>query len=482
MKTKEEVLNGMSEVEFFSRCSIDFKFFCERLLGITEYGGIHQFQLEWFTMAQNNDAVMITSFSGSSKTEIMGVAYAVWYGIMYPSSSILLISKTISQAKDNLLQRIKNYIESNELLKELVPEGKNAIYNVKQAKLTNGTTINNVPYNVNIKGYRAHLIILDEIDSYEEMNIYYDHVTSRLHPGGKIIGISTPEGPTRLLQDIKNRNPAGYVFKTTTAIIDDRGKPKKDNYEKGYSIWPERYPMEWLLRKRTEMGEQMWEKNYQCNVMTEGEDAIFSVPSFVRCYERRLKFNFNVNPKAQYFIGADFAISSGPRADFDAFVVVERLDDHITLKHIEIHKGLPRPAKVNRLVELYEIFQSEKTTKVIADESNMGTMVIGDLRGRGVTVVPQSFYSTERKKLLLQLANVIESGNLIIPRFPEEKTISMTNNLLEQMIGFRRKVTISGNEIIESKSVHDDILMSLAMAIREASKMRGTMCVGVSKS
>lgn len=483
MRTKAEILDGMSEIGFFSRCSLDFKFFCERMLGITEFGGIHDFQMEWFNLTKKGNAIMITAPSGFSKTELMGVAYPLWYALMNPGHSILLFSKTVAQAKDNLLQRIKNYIEDNELLKGLVPEGKTATYNVKQAKFTNGTTINNIPYNINAKGYRAHLIILDEIDSYEDLNIYYDIITSRMHPGGKIVGISTPEGPTQLLGDLKNKNPRGYVFKTTVAIVDEKGKPKTEDYEKGFSIWPERFTIDYLMKKKEEMGEQMWEKNFQCNVMTQGEDAIFSVPSFVNSYDRRIRFNRNVERNAQYFVACDFAISKGPRADFDAFVVVEKLNDFITIKHMEIHKGLQRPAKVNRIVELSEIYHSDKMTHVIADESNMGTMVIGDLRARGLTVKAQNFHYAERKKLLLQLANVIESGTLIIPRSPKcDQTIKMTNLLFEQLIGFRRKTTDVGTETIESKSTHDDAAMSLAMAVKEACQMKEISCVGVSCS
>ena len=481
MRTKEEVLNGMSEVEFWLRCKIDFRFFVEQCIGLNEFGGLHDFQLEWFTLIQNNDATIIEAPSGFSKTEIVGVAYTIWYMLMYPNSQILLISKTIAQAKDNLLSRIKGYIEDNGLLKELMPEGQDRTWNVKQIKTTNNCTVTNVPYNVNIKGYRAHLIMLDEMDSYEDTDIYFDHVTSRLHPGGKICGISTPEDLTRLIGELKAKSPRGYVFKKTVAIVDERGLPMKDNFEKGFSIWPERFSIDWLMRKRDEMGKQMWAKNYLCDIMTENQDAIFSVNAFVKSYDRSIKMNKNVNPLAQYFIGADFAISKGPKADFDAYVVIEKLHDHITIKHIETHHGLPRPKKVNRLLELYNDFQSQKTTKIIADESNMGTMVIQDLRARGATVVNQNFHYTERKKLLLNLANVLESGSMVIPRYPtDDKGIKMTNLLLEQLIGFKRKVTLAGTETIESKAPHDDVAMSLAMAIREASKMKSISCVGVS--
>jgi len=59
----------------------------------------------------------------------------------------------------------------------------------------------------------------------------------------------------------------------------------------------------------------------------------------------------------------------------------------------------------------------------------------------------------------------------------------MTNEILEQMIGFVRKEGKSGNrDLIDSKAKHDDIVAALAMAVKEAAKMKDTMCVGVSTS
>jgi hypothetical protein len=149
---------------------------------------------------------------------------------------------------------------------------------------------------------------------------------------------------------------------------------------------------------------------------------------------------------------------------------------------MEIHKGTTRPQKVNRLIELYNIFQSQRTTRIIADESNMGSMVISDLRNAGITVTPQAFYSIERKKLLQTLSNVIEGRGLIVPRDQKDvETIKMTNLLLEQMLGFvRKKSDVTAIEQMQSRATHDDLVMSLAMAVKGASKMREMNCMGVS--
>ena len=231
MRSESEILGGMDRTLFDIRCKFDFKFFCEKMLGLTGLGGILDFQLDWFNLAERSVNTVIEAPSSSSKTEIMGVCYPLWY--LYTKNEkleILLVSKTVQQAEGNLLDRIKDYIMDNEILKKaLVPEDSRVTWNKSGIKTINQSKLKNVPYNVNIKGYRAHLIICDEADSYEDVDIFFNHVTSRPHPGGKIILISTPEGTTKLIGQLKELASHSdefqdYKFMKTTSF-----RFKKDN-------------------------------------------------------------------------------------------------------------------------------------------------------------------------------------------------------------------------------------------------------------
>ena len=77
--SEEEILDGMDKTLFDIRCKYDFKFFCERMLGLTDLGGLHDFQLEWFKLAEKAVNTVIEAPSSSSKTEIMGVCYPLWH-------------------------------------------------------------------------------------------------------------------------------------------------------------------------------------------------------------------------------------------------------------------------------------------------------------------------------------------------------------------------------------------------------------------
>jgi hypothetical protein len=489
MRTKIEILDGMDPDLFDARCRIDFKFFCERMLNLTSMGGIHDFQLEWIRLIKSSRNTVIEAPSGSSKSEIAGVAYPLWVLFCNPKKKleILLVSKTIAQSEKNLLVRLQGYIQDNEFLKSaLVPKDARVSWTKTGIRTVNGSTVTNVPYNLNIKGYRAHLIICDEADSYEDLSIYFKHVVSRPHPGGKIVLITTPEGVSKLVGQLKDKKPASYVFHKTTVFrkkdgsyvsaedVNDISDLVRLKDQGAYSIWPEneKYSFDYMMEEFEALGRWSWVQNYLCEIIGETEDTAFTIGNIVATYDPTLSFNYEVNQEAMYFIGADFAISEGPRADYDAYVVVELLGDHFTVKSIETHKGVQRPQKIRRLKELYEHFYSTRGTRIVADVSNMGTMVMNDLRTAGCTVIPQSFTGGARLDLIQTLSNVFQArGALTIPKDPSDEVCKdYVNELQAQLTGFRRAKTEKGNETYLSKAAHDDIAISLAMAIKEATK------------
>jgi hypothetical protein len=498
MRTKSEIIGKTSLPIFLLKCSTDFKFFAEDCLQYTSTGDrikIKSFQMRWVRKAELHKKIIIESGTGSSKTECMGAMYVLWKMLREKNLRILLISKTMEQSSSNLLSRIKRYIDDNGLLKELfTPEDYRDSWNATEIKTANGCWVKNVPYNMNIRGYRAHLIIADEIDSYEDTNIFFEHVISRLFPNGQLIGISTPVGPERIIRQLKEKNKAGILsgwsFIKTPYLVDDYGKPAvintRDDIWKYQSIWEEQWDVKKLYNLYGDEGRANWMRNIMCENLGEIDDAIFPMKNILDRFDYNRGFSMDCNSEAMYFIGADFAISEGPRADFDAYVVVEKFNEMYVIKWIETHKGWQRPQKVNRLQELFNQFNSPMGTYLIVDESNMGTMVMNDLRSRGIPVIGQSFHSAARTKLITTLGSVFAGKGIVIPRNPdmEDDSVKYSEELKEQLTGFRRKGLDSktGNrDTIESRATHDDIVMALAMAINEAVQHQDMDCLPLSE-
>jgi hypothetical protein len=481
MRTKDEILQGEPSPLFLLKCKTDFKFFCEQCLGVTDFGGIHPFQLKWLDLANKHKRLVIEAPAGHSKSEVMGAMYPLWLMLIKKDMKILLVNKTLEQGRANLLARIKKYIANNELLMEIfTPDDYKATWNMSEIKTKNGHWCKNVPYNENIRGYRADLIICDEVDSYEDVNIFFEHVTSRLFPDGQMILISTPVGPTRLIGQLKERSKAGlidkYFFERTTSLVDMEGKiPIIENQEdinQYIAIWPEMWSVKKLYEAWGEQGKANWTRNYMTLCLGEIDDAVFPIKNILNCFDYNRGFNEECFKDAMYFIGADFAISEGPRADFDAYIVIEKLNGQYIIKTIETHKGWQRPEKVTRLEELYKRYSNSLDVFLVVDESNMGTMVMNDLRNKGIPVIGQKFHSSARTLLLTTLASVFSGRGIIIPRdsAADDESIKYSE-LKDQLTGFRRKGldNNSGNrDTIESKAPHDDIAMALAMAINEA--------------
>lgn len=463
MRTREEVLQGMDMVEFLVKCRKDFKFFCERLLGLTQYGGIQDFHMEWFHLMQKHDKVLIQAPSGFAKTTIFE-AYALWVAWNQQQKKIMILANTDARSKE-IIQDLNNFVNENEIINDLKPKNYRDTWNKQELRTTTGCRIFCKPYTENMRGERVDFALLDEADSnaYNDKNIFTEHVLSRLNPNSKLVLISTPGGVRGLMSYIKSINQGDYVFKKYRAIVNCE---VEGDLSTGESIWKERFPLEELLKRKRAMGESSFRKVYMCDERAESEDSIFKMSYIMDCYDIHRKFE--TKPEAEEFrvIACDFAYASGPKADYDAYVVLEKKDNFFIIKHIETWKGVKTPVKVSRIQELNEQFQPHI---IICDESNIGNTVIDEMVSRGLSVVPQKFSSEKRKDLLMTLKNIIENQKLVIPRNSKDPdTIEKTNELTEQLLGFVKAQTESTKDRIDSNAAHDDVAISLAMAVKEA--------------
>lgn len=156
--SKEEILGNMSFIEFDFKVRNSFKFFCERLLGITTMGGIHDFQLEWIKAVKNNKYVVIKAATGHSKTMTLGVWHTLWQCYKNDHMEILVVSKNLAQAK-NTFRHIRTAIELNPILSEIFGNEKTArVWNEQFIETKQFNTIRVVPYTSSIRSYRAHFL------------------------------------------------------------------------------------------------------------------------------------------------------------------------------------------------------------------------------------------------------------------------------------------------------------------------------------
>jgi hypothetical protein len=466
MITTKELMGDMTMPEFLYECKNNFKFWCNVVLQDlfqAEYGGIQDFQLEWFESIERKNRVVILAPSGFAKSTVLAIAYPLWIAFTKRNKQIMIISKTLPQSL-RLLEITRVVIDNNELLSELKPKNADKSWSKQALRTTTNCRIFVRPYSINVKGERVDYSILDEAASYDRPEIYLDYIVPRLNPKGKIVLISTPESPVDLMARL-NKPGLDYIHKTYPAIIMVNGKRK--------AIWPTRFPLEKLDKLKLELGENYYEKNFMCNPKAEEENAIFTYKMIEDCFDKDRKMTF-ATEGGNIYIGVDLAISSGPRADYDCFIVVENVGGHTVLRHGEVHKGWSIKSKINRIKELAKVY-GDKLVSIIVDQSNIGFAVIEDLRDEALPVKAQDFHPTNRNKLLMNLKKVLDEKKLVIPFNQNDAlTQTFTQRLALELIKFKEVTTDkTGQRLTASKYIstgsHDDTVMALAMACAGAS-------------
>lgn len=439
---------------FLIRCRTDFKFFCERVLSdMFKDGGVKPYMMEWFELVQKNPRVAILAPSGFAKTTILGVAYPIWLAYTQKNMQVMVVSNSMNQAR-RVLALIKSTIENNALLVELKPQNYRETWSSNHIKMSTGCAIFCRPYTITIKGERVDYIIMDEAASYQNVDIYFDYIIPRLNPHhGKLCLISTPESGTDLMSIISERK-LDYVFKKYVGILAN-----------GEALWPERFPLARLNAIRAEQGEQFFQKNFMCNTRAEGSNSVFTASSIAGCMNYEQAYTSQIlGPEAEIYMGCDFAIATGGTADFDCYVIVERIGDRAVIKFAETHRGYSVQEKVARIKHLFEIY---KPLICIADQSSIGAAIIEELRNHGLPVQGYDFHSASRNTLLNNLKVLLDNKKITIPKNKDDmQAVEFADKLEIELLSFREQHSkITGNTAYVSTGAHDDSVMGLALAV-----------------
>jgi hypothetical protein len=305
----------------------------------------------------------------------------------------------------------------------------------------------------------------DEIQDCIDREIFNKAIAPTVnHKKGHLIATGTPNDPSDLLEELTHRPE--YVARVYPVLK-----------EAGVSRWPEKFSIEELERIRRRDGENSFQTQYMMNTNVEQEGAVFPSDWITSCFDYGEKFQDRpMEEEGIFMLGADFAVSKGARADFDSYVIVQKVSGRTVLRYGERHKGLSKDAKVSRLRELYERF---KPRRMILDPSGIGEGIIQELKQFGLPVEAGEFHAKSRNKLLVNLITMIQPKkdgvtDLVIPRDPEDtRTMTFTNVLVSELLSFREvKSQATGIVSILSKGAHDDTVMSLALACKGASEQR----------
>lgn len=470
MITKEDIFNGRSETVCILKWKADFSLFFKEVLK----KDLKPHHKEWCDLIQYEQRLAISAPTSYGKSEIFGIAFPIWLSYFFPKSESLLVSSKVQGQSQTLIEKIKLTILDNEFLKEsLIPERSDKEFEFSSTRMvfSNGSKVYLKAYSPGVRGDHVDYLFGDEVaiykDKADDYIIWFRDFLSRVEGKlGKVAAVSTPVEPGDLITLLLTKK--GWVSRTYAALVDKEGKPAIPPYSKdtAFPIWPERHSFEELMRIRDEQGEEVFERNYQCDPRAAVSKAIFKIKDVTSGYDVTKDFTHK-SLGGLVFIGADFAMSEHKDADKDAFVVIEKIGDLIWVKHMELHNGLPVDDKIDRLRELSKL---HRPYQILCDSSNVGKDISQKLLSFGIPAIEVPFGPKNRREMLSTLKIVVSSKRLKLPYNKESpETIRLAEELVYQLSGFKEEKSQKTRlPLIVSTSNHDDLVAALALAVSGA--------------
>jgi len=467
--TKNEIFKDEDEISFLASCHPinglrGFSKWYKRVIG----NQLKDFHEEWIGPLVNRRVkrAAIAAPAGSGKSELFALglpSWYMWYNVSpMPPWEGLIVSTSEPQSK-KLLQRYKDLLNHNALLKDLRPTTRDKTWSTTEIQLTNGTTLAVKPLNENIRSYHPDYIVADEVSAYDKVpdgrRIYREYVSSRIGAkDGILIAISTPSDEDDFLAELQSKEI--YHSVTTHALVNKLGEPDIN----GESIWPDHptalYSKEKLMEKLEEIGPRAFALQYLCDttMLIDDEDSPFPASLLARCSDKTLGFEHERDPDADYIAAYDPAFSVG--GDYNAIIIAKIKDKKCIIVSIQRYKGDPDEA-IGILAALNKKF---KFSKVIIDTNSGGWKVLRDASKLNVPVVSFPFSPQARVAAIHVTISRLNVGDIIFPMSEEiSNTAKMVELLFRELTRVKRDKTKMGLITYTTHTKHDDLAMCFIM-------------------
>jgi predicted phage terminase large subunit-like protein len=396
---------------------------------------------------------MIVAPRGSAKSFYETKAGPLYHALvtrMFPE--ILIISASDELAADRLSE-IKREIANNEVLIKGKPEEgikgfgelstqkwKNTTWNANRADLANGVTIHAKGRGSSMRGCHPQYIIIDDIEGDEGalsptecakitrwikntvMPMQIDEIACLLWDG-------TFLGPEAVLYNAYHGiGWSGNFFRMKYGAFD----------KNGHSYWPERFPDEWLARKKEDLGSMGFAAEYL------NEPFSIETPIIRREW---LKYftDSDVPPQTMKIMSIDPAISMKKLADKTAFGVMAAnpFKEQYFGLHFE-HEHYSFDATIRRFFDLYKIYHPEQIRiEAVAYQDALRQQIVKEASNRGISYLPivkeqSNRYTGDLAARLKTVSPAVERGQVYLRK--------EDNDLILQMVNF--------------PAAHDDLVQS----------------------
>ncbi len=476
MRTKEEILKGSGWSYrdfdcFLFECSLSYPYFAHHVLGFN----VADFHEEWFILCEKFKRVCVMAHRGSGKT-FWFAGYLMWKALFNENKEFLIVGNNLEHSK-YILKVVKNLIQENEVLRQMAPENRDQSWRQTEISTKNNCTFYVRTYSENISGLHPDWIFCDEAGLYDDKTIFWQVISPTVQiKNGRIIVAGTPKSYADLLMELYNENDE-YMSKKYPAIVKE-GDKDVPLWKAKYCLTEEDYfGKASILKIRREMGELNFEQEYMLRPVS-SQTSLFPYELINANISPHMKFKEIADPNKRYVIGVDLAFSKAVKGDFTVFTVLEIEPDRSkSIVYIDRIKGMSPSRQKEILKEIIGRFHPHR---VGIDQKGVGEVFLKDLQEEipSVSIEGISYNRPDEKQELLNgLRTEFENNRLIIPHDKEHsKTYSMTSILIKELEETGWKIR-AGKARVEGLGMHDDTVMSLAIANKAG--LMGSGKVGV---
>ena len=463
---KDRIYDDVEKAEFFCKCSADFEFFFKHVIGLA----VGEYHKQLFEMLKNQ-RICLLSPRGHAKTEIFSVAYSVWKSTYNNYHNTVIVSNTEKQAQ-RIIKRVKDKIDSNELLSTMKPavNKRNYTWSKSTIVLGNGSQIMATCLTDSIRGDRIDLCICDDIlkkelsDQSKITQDFHDIVEPATdNPESQLIVVGTTVSRHDLFHELAQKG-TGYVFKKFMCCERIDG-----GLLKGKVLFPERWTLKRLQEKYNSMGPTSFRKEYMSDPIQTGE-LLYPHDLVQNAVDNELEQMSGGRGGCEYWMGVDVALSSDKKADRTAFVIIEKRPGDTTLYNaavIQPSRGTPTHELFSQIKHLNQQFRFKRI--LIEDKGNSMSLVEDLQRDFETGKVTEPFITTHKEKdrILMKMQPMMKNGTLKL------LNVALLLTELESM-GVKGEFRLGRfHEKLESLTGHDDTVMALALAVEAATSKVG---------
>lgn len=230
---------------------------------------------EWEDLATKHSRLLLIASRDHGKSTFLSKIHPMCMAIKKHGLEVLIISYSENQVI-KLVTGMKDLFEKKELISSLVPLSREEDWSRTALKLRNGSKIDSLTFGTSGRGGHYDLILVDDpvkdyggMDPDEQEDYFLRAIVPMCKPDGQIIVTGTFVYENDLIERLQ-KNKA-YHCGEYPAIKD------------GKALWPERWPLEQLAKRRLEVGEYAFAREYMLERISPGTQ--FFRKEMIRFYD-----------------------------------------------------------------------------------------------------------------------------------------------------------------------------------------------------